>query len=185
MMVKKIKTDALLSQFLTNNLLENDVGVIINKDMPQDSFVAISIDEYYHHIGLKTIPAIADILLVAQKLSQRDQHHIYIVEMKNISSPHSFTVKNIYDKFYTAVEDFMKIKHADIFMNNNYKIERFKLYFVSDAYRLRRKGMTDEQINSFLLETKIMLLQSMQSFQFRNFVAVIEYKLPNPLLEWY
>jgi hypothetical protein len=45
--------------------------------------------------------------------------------------------------------------------------------------------MTDEQINSFLLETKIMTLQSMPYFQFRNFKVVIEYKLLNPLLEWY
>ena len=184
-MLNNIKTNASLIRFLTNNLLENDVGVIINKDMPQNSFVAINIDEYYHHISLEIIPAIADILLVAQKLSQNELHHIYIVEMKNIDSPRKFKVKNIYDKFYTAIEDFMKKKYADIFMDEKYKIERFRLFFVSDAYRLKKRGMTDEQINSFLLETKIMVLQSMQFFQFRKFKAVIEYKLPNPLLEWY
>jgi hypothetical protein len=124
-------------------------------------------------------------LLVAQKLSQREQHHIYIIEMKNIISPRWFNVKNIYDKFYTAIEDFMKIKYADIFMDEKYKIERFRLFFVSDAYRLKGKGMTDEQIRSFLLESKILLFQSMPFFKFRNFKAVIEYKLPNPLLEWY
>ena len=107
-MLNKIKTNVTLNRFLTNKLLENEVGVIIDKDMPQNSFVAINIDEYYHHIGLEIIPAIADILLVAQKLSQKEQHHIYIVEMKNIDSPHKFKVKNIYDKFYTAIEDFMK-----------------------------------------------------------------------------
>jgi hypothetical protein len=184
-MLNKIKTNVTLNRFLTNNLLENEVGIIINEDMPQDSFVAINIDEYYHHIGLEIIPAIADILLVARKLSQNELHHIYIVEMKNIDSPHRFKVKNIYDKFHTAIEDFMKTKYADIFMNEKYQIERFRLFFISDAYRLKKRGMTNEQINSFLLETKIMVLQSMQLFQFRNFKAVIEYKLPNPLLEWY
>jgi hypothetical protein len=69
MMLDKIKTNEHLSRFLTGNLLENGIGVIINEDMPQDSYVAIDIDEYYHHISLKTIPAIADILLVAQRLS--------------------------------------------------------------------------------------------------------------------
>jgi hypothetical protein len=184
-MLNKIKTNSTLKQFLTYKLLENDVGIIINEDMPQDSFVAIDIDKYYHHIGLKTIPAIADLLLVAQKLSQNELHHVYVVEMKNIDSPRKFTVKNIYDKFYTAIEDFMKIKYADIFMDEKYKIERFRLFFISDAYRLKKTGKTDEQIKSFLLDTKIMVLQSMPFFQFRNFKAPIEYKLPNPLLEWY
>jgi hypothetical protein len=161
-MLNKIKTNATLSRFLTKNLLENEVGVIINEDMPQDSFLAINIDEYYHHLSLKIIPAIADMLLVAQKLSQKEQHHIYIIEMKNIDSPHRIKIKNIYEKFYTAIEDFMKKKFADIFMDEKYKIERFKLFFVSDAYRLKRRGVTDEQINSFLLE-KIMVLQSIFS----------------------
>jgi hypothetical protein len=184
-MLNKIKTNSILNQFLTDKLLEHDVGIIINEDMPQDSFVVIDIDKYYHHIGLKNIPAIADLLLVAQKLSKKELYHIYIIEMKNINSPQRFKIKNIYDKFYTAIEDFMKIKYADIFMDEKYKIERFKLFFVSDAYSLKKAGMTDEQIKSFLLETKIMVLQSMQLFQFRNFKVFIEYKLPNPLLEWY
>jgi hypothetical protein len=183
-MINKIKTNAALCKFLTNNLLENDVGVIINDDMPQDSYVAINIDKYYHNISLKT-PAIADMLLVSQRISKKEQHHIYIVEMKNIDSPRGFKIKNIYEKFYTAIEDFMKIKFADIFMDEKYKVERFKLFFVSDAYKLKKWGMTDEQINSFLLESKIMAFQSMPFFQFRNFKVVIEYKLPNPLLEWY
>jgi len=184
-MLNKIKTNLTLNQFLTNKLLENDVGIIINEDMPQDSFAAIDIDKYYHHIGLNITPAIADLLLAAQKLSQKELYHIYIVEMKNIYSPRGFKVKNIYNKFYTVIEDFMKIKYADIFMDEKYKIERFRLFFISDAYRLKKRGMTDEQIKSFLHDTKIMVLQSMSLFQFRNFKVFIEYKLPNPLLEWY
>ena len=184
-MLEKIKANEQLSRFLTLDLLENGVGVIINEEMPQDSYVAIDIDEYYHHIGLETIPAIADILLVAQKISQKKQHHIYIVEMKNIKSPRSFNVRNIYEKFHTAVEDFMKAKYADIFMDENYKVERFRLFFVSDAFRLKNRGWSEEQIRSFLNETKIMAFQSMNFLQYRNFKAIIEYKLPNPLLEWY
>jgi hypothetical protein len=184
-MLDKINTKQELKGFLTNNLVENGVGVIIDEAMPQNSYVAIDIDKYYHHIGLEIVPAIADFLLVAQRLSQKEQYHIYIVEMKNISSPHYFNVKNIYEKFYTAIEDFMKKKYADIFMDEKYKVNKFRLFFVSDAYKLKKKGMTEEQINSFLLETKIMAFQSMQFFLYRNFKSLIEYKLPNPLLEWY
>ena len=183
-MLRKIKSKGQLARFLTNNVLENGVGIIINAEMPQDSYVVIDIDEYYHQISLAKVPAIADILLVAQRLSQKDMHHIYIIEMKNIKKPQYFSVRNIYEKFYTAIEDFMKIKYADIFMDENYKVERFRLFFVSDAYRLKKRGMNEDQIKSFLLETKINAFQSMNFFQYRNFKAIIEYQLPNPLLEW-
>ena len=184
-MLSKIKSKGELSRFLTSNVLENGVGIIISTEMPQESYVVINIDEYYHKIGPEKTPAIADILLVAQKLSQKEQHHIYIVEMKNIKSPRSFKVKNIYEKFHTAIEDFMKVKYADIFMDEDYKVERFRLYFVSDAFRLKKRGWSEEQIRSFLNETKIMTFQSMDYFQYRNFKVLIEYQLPNPLLEWY
>ena len=184
-MIDKINAKGELTQFFTNDLLENGVGVIINEAMPEDSYVAINIDEYYHCIAPAHTPTIADILLVAQKLSNKKQHHIYIIEMKNIKSPHGFKVKNIYEKFNTAIEDFMKVKYADIFLDEKYRVERFRLFFITDAYRLKQKGLTEKQIKSFLLETKIMMFHEMPLFHFRNFKVMIEYQLPNPLLEWY
>jgi hypothetical protein len=184
-MLDKLNTKPELAPFLTNDLLENDVGVVVSEEMPKDSYVAVDIDEYYHHIGLGAIRAIADILLVAQRLSQKEQHHIYIVEMKNISSPRGFDKKNIYEKFFTAIEDFMKRRYADVFMDESYQVEKFRLFFVTDAYKRKKRGWTDEQIRSFLLDTKIMILQTMPLFQYRKFKVIIEYKLPNPSLEWY
>ena len=140
MMLSKIKSKGELTRFITSNVLENGVGIIISAEMPQDSYVVLDIDKYYHHIGLARTPEIADILLVAQRLSQNEQHHIYIVEMKNVRKAKYFNKKNIYEKFHTAIEDFMKTKYPDIFMNQNYKVERFRLFFVSDAYRLKKEG---------------------------------------------
>jgi len=184
-MLNKIKSKIDLIPFFTNVLLENGVGVLIDEAMPQESYIVINIDEYYHRKGQKPTPEIADIFIIAQRLSNKELHQIYIVEMKNISSPRRFDKDNIIKKFNTAIEDFMKIKYSDVFMDESYKVEKFKLYFVNDAYRLKKRGMTEEQINSFLLETKIMLLNSIQCFTYRNFIARIEPKLPNPLLEWY
>jgi hypothetical protein len=104
--------------------------------------------------------------------------------MKNISSSSGFTVNNIYEKFRTAVEDFLKKRYADVFMDKSPKVEVFRLLFISDAYKLKRRGWNDKQIKSFLSETKIGILQSKPLFKYRNFRAVIEYQLPNPLLEW-
>jgi hypothetical protein len=184
-MLRKIYTKNELTPYFTRELLENAVGVIINEAMPQDSYVAIDIDEYYHRTAPPPTPAIADILLVAQRLSQNEKHHIYIIEMKNISSPRGFNVNNIYEKFRTAIDDFMKIKYADVFMDEKYQVEKFRLLFISDAYRLKRRNFTDNQIRSFLLETKIMRFHTMPLFHYRQFSVTIDFELPNPLLEWY
>jgi len=184
-MLNKIALKTELIPFFTEYLMENGVGVIISEAMPQDSYMAIDIDKYYHYIVPNKTPAIADIILVARKLSLKELYHIYIIEMKNIKSPDGFKVNNVYEKFRTVIEDFMKIRYSDIFMDEKYQIEKFRLFFITDAYRLKKRGWTEKQINSFLLGTKIEALQSMPVFYYRNFRAVVEYKLPNPTLDWY
>jgi len=104
--------------------------------------------------------------------------------MKNIKSPKGFTVKNIYAKFETAIEDFMKKRYGYIFLNKSYKITKCKLFFISDAYKLKEKNYTEEEINSFIKLTKIEFLQNMCPFKFRDFTLLIDYKLPNPELSW-
>jgi hypothetical protein len=182
-MIAKIRARTELLPFFTDELLENGYGVIIEEDMPEDSYLAIDIDEYYHR-NVKPTPEIADILLVAQQLSVKDRHHIFIVEMKNIDSPKYFKVKNIQGKFNTAIEDFMKTRYADIFLDNDINVVKFRLLFITDAYKLKRRGFSDAEIHSFLLDTKIAVLQSIPLFSYRGFNVGIEYEMPNPVLSW-
>ena len=49
-MLNKIYSKKELTAFLTRELLENNAGVIIDEAMPQDSYIAIDIDEYYHRV---------------------------------------------------------------------------------------------------------------------------------------
>jgi hypothetical protein len=161
----------------------NGCGVVIENDMPDNSHVAIDIDEYYHK-NVTPTPEIADLLLVAQRLSDKKQHHIYIIEMKNIDSPRYFKAQNIYDKFHTAIEDFMKNRYADVFLDDEINVTKFRLLFITDAYRLKKRGVPSHEVRSFLLGTKIEFLQNMPLFSYKNFNAAIEYELPNPLLSW-
>jgi hypothetical protein len=184
-MLNKIKSKKELNMFFTSDLMENGYGIIIDNAMPPDSYVAIDVDEYYHHADLIPTPAIADILLAAQRLSRKNMFHIYVIEMKNIKSSKGFNPKNIYEKFKTVIDDFMKNRYADIFMDQNFHVEKFRLLFITDAYKLKRRGLTEKQIQSFLSDTKIGVLQAMPPFKYRNFRVMIEYQLPNPLLEWH
>jgi hypothetical protein len=104
--------------------------------------------------------------------------------MKSIKSPRRFEVKNIYGKFNTAIEDFMKKRYADIFLDNTINVTNFRILFITDAYRLKKRGVPDKEIRSFLMGTKIEVLQNMPLFSYRNFNVAVEYKLPNPLLSW-
>jgi hypothetical protein len=183
-MITRIKKKRELTPFFTDKLLENGYGVVIADDMPKSSYLAIDIDKYYHKSNINPTPEIADTLLVAQRLSAKGQYHIYIVEMKNIKSPQYFKIKNIYEKFNTAVEDFMKRRYADIFLDDTINVTNFRLLFITDAYRLKKRGVPDKAIRSFLMGTKIEFLQNMPPFSFRNFTVVIDYQLPNTLLSW-
>jgi hypothetical protein len=183
-MLNKLKSKPELFPFFTTDLLENDYGILIDETMPENSYLAIDIDSYYHKHGNIPTPEIVDILLTAQQISAPDNFHIFIVEMKNIKRAKYFTAQNIYNKFATAIDDFIKKRYSDIFLNTSLNITNFRLLFITDVYKLKCRGLSDDEIRSFLSDTKIALLQNMPLFSFRNFKVQIEYKLPNPLLSW-
>lgn len=182
-MINKLKSKSELIPFFTTTLFENGVGVIIDESVNNDQYLAINIDDFYHHIGLAQIPEIADLLIIGKE-STCDNYHIFIVEMKNINSSSGFNVHNIYGKFDTAINDFMKKKYSDPFLEDTYTISEFKLFFVHDAYHLMEKGLSDLEIKSFLSETKIGMLQSLPPFEFRGKYYIVDYKLPNPKIVW-
>ncbi len=61
-------------------------------------------------------------------------------------SPDGFEVKNIRKKFATVIDDFLKKRFGNVFSNPKYCLNKFRLYFVSDACRIKKKfpGMTQE-----------------------------------------
>lgn len=182
-MISVLRSKSELIPHFTTNLFENGVGVVIDKSVDETNYLAINIDNFYHHNGINPIPEIADLLIVGKE-SKYDNFHLFVVEMKNINKPKRFTVENIHGKFETAINDFMKLKYSDPFLNTDYNIIEFRLFFIHDAYHLKEKGLSDSEIRSFFSGTKMEMLQSMDPFEFRGKYYIIEYELPNPLLSW-
>ena len=182
-MIKVLRSKSELTPYFTTNLFENGVGVVIDESVDSSNYLAINIDNYYHHIGVNPIPEIADLLIVSKE-SEQEYFHLFIVEMKNIKKSAYFDINNIHGKFETAINDFMKIRYADPFLNKKYNIVEFRLFFIHDAYHLKEKGFSDLEIKSFLSGTKMEILQSMAPFEFRGKYYLVEYELPNPLLSW-
>ena len=182
-MITRLQSFLELTDYFTTELFENGIGVVIDSAMENSDYLAINVDNYYHHLGLKHIPCIIDLIIIGKETSH-DNFHIFLVEMKKIKRSKSFNVYNIYQKFKTAIDDFMKTKYSDPFLKPQYKIIRCKLFFISDVYHLSKKGFSAEEIDSFLNDTKISVLQSLEPFEYRNFLLLIEYKIPNPSITW-
>lgn len=182
-MLDKLKEYTELHPFFTTNLFENGVGVIIDPSIPESQYIAINVDKYYHKLSLPQTPAIVDLLIVGKNNSE-EKFHIFIVEMKNINGENGFKCHNIYEKFTTVIEDFMKIRYQDPFLNEKYNVIECKLFFINDAYHFSENGYTKDEYSSFLKGTKIEILQSMPPFEYRGFYLFIDYEIPNPLLKW-
>lgn len=180
-MLKAISEHGVLNKCITNSLTENDCGVLINQGL-DGKYIALDIDNYYHSLGLEKCPPTADRLLIIRCLVCDDGCSVYVYEMKNVKRSQGFSVKNIYDKFTTTIDDFMKVKFQDVFLNPDYRVKTFRVLFISDAYRLLCRGYTKDEIRSFLSGTKIDILQSLPPFKYKNKVAMIEYELPNPVI---
>ena len=125
----------------------------------------------------KTPPA-ADCLILVK--CEKDCYNLYLVELKNINSPKRFKISNIKDKFKTVIEDFMKNRFGDIFLNEEYC--SFKCYFATNPYNFQRTQSEFEK-KIKLRGLKLESLLSMKPLRFKNKTAIINPVLPNPLIE--
>jgi len=161
---------------------ENDVCVEISETLSEEQYIILQIDAYYHSARMHCPPPSIDCLIIV-KCDKNQCYDFYLVELKNINSPKRFDIKNIVGKFETTLNDFLGEKFADIFQK--YCINKLKMYFVSDACRIKRNqaNITESEYKKKILNTKLDALQSLKPFQFRNKIATIEAKLPNPMVE--
>jgi hypothetical protein len=162
---------------------ENEVCIEFSEHLPEDKYIILKIDAYYNSLRMHNPPPSIDCLIIVQ-CDTNPCYDFYLVELKNIKSTKGFDINNIKDKFTTVVEDFLKTRFAHIFLNPEYCINEFKLYFVSDACRFKKLShFTDEQYRKKLLLTKYKQFSLLKPFKFKNKKAFIESLLPNPLIK--
>jgi hypothetical protein len=163
---------------------ENEVCIEFSEILPEDKYIILKIDAYYSSLRMHNPPRSIDCLIIVQ-CDTNPCYDFYLVELKNISSTKGFNTKEIRDKFKTTIEDFLKIRFAHIFLNPAYCLNDFKLYFVSDACRIKKRfpDMTLEEYKNSILGTKYDAILSLAPFTFRNKIASIIPLLPNPLIK--
>ncbi len=187
-MINKIKSETILVSSIAkleyyndkyNYLGENDINILIDKAIGKEKIIALNIDNYYISLSLPKMPKTADFLITLNE--EKHIYTIYIVEMKNAKRLSSFRSSDIIDKFQTTIDDFMKVRYSDIFMNEEYKIE-LKLFFISDPLKLKEKDISELEIQKRIKSTKLEFLSQVRPFEFRKRLYQIQYEIPHPLI---
>ncbi len=129
MLLQKIKSDAILSQFIAKKCEENNIEVILDKKITEDQYLIIKVDDYYKSLKIGDTPKTPDCLILQKCLESNLEYAITIVELKRRRKSSDFNINEVIEKFKTCLNDFMKIKFKDYF-NENYK--RIDLYFITN-----------------------------------------------------
>lgn len=188
-MIAQIKNEAALKPFLADKCEDNGVCAIIEDGIREDDIAIVKVDDYYNATEkYPDIPPSADFLVSVDCAGSC--YALYVVEFKNIKSPKGFSVKNIYEKFRTTVEDFMSSRFAHIYCNKGYRIKDLIIYFVADPYRLKKAGLSSyseykagKVARGKTDSTKIDNLLSQKPLKFRGKLYLIKHDPPpNPII---
>ncbi|KPA16742.1 hypothetical protein MHK_003023 [Candidatus Magnetomorum sp. HK-1] len=183
-MIDKIYNDLELSSLIRELCDENDICVEISDHISDKDYLVLKIDQYYSSKRMHNPPPSVDCIIIV-KCYKNNCYDIYLVELKNIKSTKGFKINNIIKKFQTTIDDFMAKQFSHIFLNKDYCVNNFKMYFVSDACRIKNKfpNITESQYRKKILNTKLDMLLTSKPLQFRNKVAPFDPVLPNPMVK--
>lgn len=179
-MINQIKNHNILNKYLSLNCEENGVCATIDNTLTNNETAIVKVDDYYNDKiqNINPIPPAADFLVSV--LCENNNYVLYIIELKNISSPNGFDVKNVYNKFKTTINDFMNYRFSAIYLNNSYNIKDLFIYFVTNPYHNKNIDDYNEKKKG---TTKIDNLLSQKPFEFKNKFYLIKYEIPpNPII---
>jgi len=173
MLIDLLRNDAVISQYFCNECAENDVSIEIDSSIAADDMLIIKVDNYYNK-SVPHPPESPDCLIV-QRCSE-NTFLIYIVELKNISSPKYFKVENIRQKFITCLDDFMSNRFAKYFHQDKITYSNIRLIFISDPYNFKNVPVRQEKMTGYKLDT----LLAQRIPKYFGLHLYIDHKLPNP-----
>jgi len=164
-MIKRIKADRILSDFIEDSCCENNICVTFDGDVDLGNVVIVKIDKYYQSLNLEFTPPSIDCLIIRKCLS--GGYALTLIELKKTKKQKYLNVRNLMGKFHTTFDDFIKVRFRQYY-DIDYK--SVKLFFVSSIENdARDKGIK--------LETRINDI-----YHFRGRRYLIQPELPNPII---
>ena len=174
MLIDWLRKDPIISKYICNDCSENGVEVILDNKIDPSNLLIIKIDGFYNR-EVNNPPRSPDCLII-----QRCDDHfdIYVIELRNISGPDGFSIKEIEEKFTTCLDDFMSHRFGNYFHHSDVEINVLKLYLISDPYDF--KNHPNKQL--YMRGHKFDLLSAIRIPRFFNKHLYIEPHIPNPMI---
>lgn len=165
-MINRIKSHQILAKFLEDKCCENQMSVVFDEKIQNNSFVIIKVDKYYNAQNMPKTPASIDCLIVQECINTG--YGLTLIELKNIQNIKGFDIENIKEKFETTLNDFIKVRFKDILDRTYIKID---LFFVSKQEIYKRD-----------LGLKMDMLINLK-FKFNDRKLMIQPKMPIPAIK--
>ncbi len=133
MLLEKIRNDAVLSKYLSDDCEEAGMCVVLDDSITKNARVIIKIDSYYNR-QIPNPPPSPDCLII-QECAKTETYAITIVELKSVETNRGFTVSNMIGKYTTCLNDFMAKRFKKYF---NRDLVNINLLFISPVRNYRR-----------------------------------------------
>jgi hypothetical protein len=126
MLLRKIKNDPILSQYIREECEDEGICVNLDSRISKEDFLIIKVDDYYNDLP-HVVPKSPDCLIIQR--CKEGGYAITIVELKSSNDARRFN-SNILQKFETCLYDFIDNRFRFIF-DYNYDFKRIELLFIS------------------------------------------------------
>lgn len=112
-----IRQDPTLTDYICEECKEHASEYKIHKSFKENEKICFSVDKFYNDQGLSETPPSVDCLLLQACKTNRDEIHIYLVELKDRNRNTGLDRDNIRSKFKTSLYEFLgaKINPPDYF----------------------------------------------------------------------
>lgn len=175
-LIAALKSDPIIQPFLKSTCDERGMAASISPTIAPEDIVIISPDRYYNSLRQKR-PKSPDCLIVVRCNS--GEFLVFVVELRDISSPKGFEPTAIRTKFLTCLTEFMQGVLGHHFNRQDIILKRPRLLFVSDPYGQRQNT---EQNKSFNQSTRMDALLAVPPLRFDRYLLAIEPHVYDPLI---
>jgi len=180
---KEIYQNEELISIIVSYCEENNIEICLSRTLNEnsdDNLLILKIDNFFNSQKMHNPPPSVDCLILV-KCDECVGYDIYLVELKDINSAKKFDKNNIIAKFKTTIDDFLTTRFKEIFEKENYC--NFKCYFVSDPYNC--SNLTQEEYDKKIRVEGLKLdyFNNIKPFKFQDKIAMIEPRLPNPMID--
>lgn len=189
-MIQRIKNCKELLPYLRDRIEDEKIQVNIDKNIKDNQIAIVKVDDYYNGLHVANPPKSVDYCVVVD--CECDWYCLYVLELKGVSSPKYLVIKDIHEKFYNTIYDFLSCRFGSIFLDDKYKYKAINLFLVSNAYGLQGKFENYEEYKKIQEKRQKMRLKdslridvnlSSKPYKFKGRTVCICFDIPpNPVI---